>query len=193
MARTASTMLELGTSLPSFSLPEPKTGKLVSTDDLADAKAVVVMFICNHCPYVKRIADGLASFGRDYAAQQVAILAVSSNDVVNYPDDSPSKMVEEAQARSYPFPYLFDEDQSVAKAFRAACTPEFYVFDGDRKLVYRGQFDSARPSNDDPVSGADVRQAVDAVLNGSDINPEQIASVGCNIKWREGNAPDYFG
>lgn len=193
MARTASTMLELGTPLPSFSLPEPKTGRAVSTGDFADAKAVVVMFICNHCPYVKRIADGLARFGHDYVGRGVAIVAISSNDIVNYPDDSPDEMVKEAEARGYPFPYLFDEDQSVAKAFQAACTPELYVFDGDQKLAYRGQFDDARPGNDTPVTGADVRNAVDAILNGGEVASEQVPSVGCNIKWREGNAPAYFG
>lgn len=193
MARTESTMLELGTEIPSFSLPDVVSGRTVSPGDYKDAKALVVMFICNHCPYVQRIREGLAALGRDFESKPVGVLAISSNDAVNYPDDSPEKMKEEATAFAYAFPYLFDENQEVAKAFRAACTPEFYVFDGDGKLAYRGQFDRTRPGNNEPVTGGDVRAAIEAVLSGAPVSSEQTPSVGCNIKWRPGNAPDYFG
>ncbi|MEL6543547.1 MAG: thioredoxin family protein [Myxococcota bacterium] len=193
MARTPSTMLELGTALPDFSLLDTRSGTHTGPSDQPDAKAVVVMFICNHCPYVVRIREGLAALGRDYAAKDVAIYAISSNDVANYPDDSPEKMTVEAKTHGYTFPYLFDADQSVAKAFHAACTPEFYVFDRTRALVYRGQFDGARPGNAEPVTGESVRAALDATLNGTPVSDEQRPSVGCNIKWQPGNAPSYFG
>lgn len=192
MARTESTMLELGTSVPSFSLQDTASGKTVSHTDFADRDALVVMFICNHCPYVQRIREGLAAFGKDYSGKSVGIVAISSNDADNYPDDSPEMMKAEVARFGYTFPYVFDREQSVAKAFRAACTPEFYVFDGDQSLVYRGQFDRARPMNNEPVTGADLRAAVDAVLEGGPVADTQTPSVGCNIKWRPGNAPDYF-
>ncbi len=190
MARTPSTMLPLGTPAPDFQLPDTD-GRTVSLSDYADRDALVVMFICNHCPFVKLVADELAKIGHDYAEKSVGIVAINSNDVENYPDDAPDKMAEEKAARGYPFPYLFDEDQSVAQAYRAACTPDFYVFDKHRKLTYRGQMDGARPGNDQPVDGSDLREAIEAALAGREI-AEQIPSIGCNIKWKVGNAPDYF-
>jgi hypothetical protein len=150
------------------------------------------MFICNHCPFVKHIRDGLAKLGRDYVSRGAAIVAVSANDVANYPDDSPAMMKEEAHAAGYNFPYLYDESQSVAKAYRAACTPDFYLFDKSRKLVYRGQFDDSRPGNGVPVTGKDLRAALDAVLAGKPVPSDQKPSLGCNIKWKSGNEPDYF-
>jgi peroxiredoxin len=190
MAQTPSTMLALGTPAPDFSLPEPATGKTVSLSDFQDAPALLVMVICNHCPFVKHIRTELARFGRDYQAKGLAMVAISANDVANHPDDSPAKIAEEAQ--TYPFPYLYDESQAVAQAYRAACTPDFFLFDADRKLVYRGQFDGSRPGNNLPVTGADLRAAADAVLAGQPVSPEQKPSIGCNIKWRAGNEPDYY-
>lgn len=192
MARTQSTMLELGTPAPDFHLPDP-AGNVVSRDDFRTAPALLVMFICNHCPYVKHIRAALAAFAHQYQPGGLAIVAINSNDATNYPDDSPAKMAEEVSAVRYTFPYLYDADQSVAKAYRAACTPDFFLFDRDRRLVYRGQFDASRPSNDTPVTGADLRAAVDAVLAGRAISDEQRPSMGCNIKWRPGNEPAYFG
>ncbi|MBL9080683.1 MAG: thioredoxin family protein [Planctomycetales bacterium] len=191
MVRTPSTMLPLGTAAPNFSLPNVD-GKTVSLADLRGKKALLVMFICNHCPFVKHVADELARLGRDYQAKGAAVVAISSNDIVNHPDDSPEKMKDEAKARGYAFPYLYDADQSVAKAYQAACTPDFFVFDADQKLVYRGQLDGSRPGNDVPVNGADLRAALDAVLAGNKPTTEQRASLGCNIKWKAGNEPDYF-
>lgn len=193
MAVTESKMLPLGTPAPEFSLPDAVSGEVVSLDDYADAKALVVMFICNHCPYVKHIKEGLASFGRDYGDRGVGIVAVNANNVQSHPQDHPDRMREDAERFSYPFPYLHDEAQEVAKAYRAACTPEFYVFDRDRKLVYRGQFDDSRPGNDIPVTGADLREAVNAALAGEPVAGDQKPSIGCNIKWKPGNEPDYFG
>jgi len=187
-----STMLPLGTEAPDFSLPDPVSGQLVSLADFTDASALVVMVLSNHCPFVKHVADGLADFARDYAERGVATVAINGNDVVNYPADSPARMVEEAAMRGYSFPYLFDESQDVVKAYQAACTPDFFLFDADRKLAYRGQFDSSRPSLATPVTGADLRQACDAVLNGEAPSADQIPSVGCNIKWKAGNAPSWF-
>ena len=192
MAQTASTMLPLGTPAPDFSLPEPATGKMVSLGDFQTAPALLVMVICNHCPFVKHLRHGLAQFARDYQAKGLAIVAISANDVANYPDDSPAKMAEEAKTFGYPFPYLYDESQAISKAYRAACTPDFFLFDADRKLVYRGQFDGSRPSNNLPVTGADLRTATDAVLAGQSVAVEQKPSIGCNIKWRVGNEPDYY-
>lgn len=192
MVLTPSTMLPLGTQAPDFSLTDP-AGKTVSLKDFAGQPALLVMFICNHCPYVKHVADGLAQLGRDYQAKGVAIVGISSNDIQNHPDDSPAKMAEEIKQRGYTFPYLYDESQAVAKAYRAACTPDFYVFDKDQKLAYRGQLDASRPGNGVPVTGADLRAALDAVLAGKAASEDQKASIGCNIKWAAGNAPDYFG
>lgn len=191
MARTPSTMLPLGTQAPDFSLTNVD-GKTVSLADFADAPALVVAFICNHCPFVKHLADDFAKFANEVMAKGAAVVAISSNDVDNYPADSPEQMVAEAEARGYRFPYLYDETQEVAKAYHAACTPDFYVFDADRKLVYRGQFDDSRPESGIPITGADLRAAVDAVLAGQPVAEKQHPSIGCNIKWIPGNEPDYF-
>lgn len=191
MVAVNSTMLPLGTPAPDFRLPDTD-GKLVSRDDFKDAPGLLVMFICNHCPFVKHIRQGLAAFARDYQPRGLAIVAINSNDVASYPEDSPEKMAQEKREIGYVFPYLYDETQEVAKAYRAACTPDFYLFDRDRRLVYRGQFDSSRPSNGLPVTGADLRAAADAVLAGKPVTGDQRPSVGCNIKWKPGAAPDYF-
>lgn len=191
MVRTPSTMLPLGTPAPAFSLPSAE-GKTVSLADFQNAPALLVMFICNHCPFVKHVADELANLGRDYQAKGAAVVAISSNDVVAHPDDSLDKMREESHRRGYTFPYLFDETQSVAKAYAAACTPDFYLFDKSQKLAYRGQLDDSRPQSGTPVTGRDLRAALDAVLAGKPVNPEQRASLGCNIKWKAGNEPEYF-
>ena len=183
-------MLALGTQAPDFQLPDPD-GKLFSLSDFAEQKALLVFFICNHCPFVKHIQGELARMGHDYPVRGVAMVAISSNDVANYPDDSPEKMAEESHNASYSFPYLYDESQSVSQAYRAACTPDFFLFDGQRKLVYRGQIDDSRPGNDIPVTGKDIRSAIDAVLSGQPISDEQNPSLGCNIKWKVGNEPDY--
>ena len=189
MAAVESQMLELGTEAPPFSLPDPD-GEMHSLRDGADA--YLVMFICNHCPFVKHVREELARIGRDYGDKGVAIYAINSNDVTTHPGDSPEKMKEEAARWGYEFPYLYDASQDVAKAYRAACTPDFFVFDADRKLVYRGQLDDSRPSNDEPVDGRDVRAALEAVLSGKPVAGTQKASIGCNIKWQPGNEPDYF-
>jgi thiol-disulfide isomerase/thioredoxin len=190
MSLTPSTMLPLGTSAPSFSLKDT-TGRTSSSDDFKNAKALLVAFICNHCPYVKHIRAGLASLGKDYQPKGVAIVAINSNDAKNYPDDSPSKMVEEVKIAGYTFPYLYDESQDIAKAYHAACTPDFFLFDGGRKLVYRGQLDDSRPGNGIPVTGKDLRDALDAILAGKPVSEKQKPSVGCNIKWKPGNAPKH--
>lgn len=181
---TESTMLALGTPAPPFALPDPATGATVALDDFAAAPALVVTFLCNHCPYVQHVAAGLAELGHDLAAQGVAMVAISSNDVVTYPQDGPEQMAAEAQRHDWEFPYLFDESQDVARAYSAACTPDTFVFDADRRLVYRGQLDGARRSNDLPVTAADVRAAVAAVLAGRPVDAEQKPSIGCGIKWR---------
>jgi len=192
MVAVNSTMLPLGTKAPDFRLPDTG-GKIVSLADFKAAPAFVVVFMCNHCPYVKHIREGLAKLARDYQAQQVAMVGISSNDVANYPDDSPAKMAAEAKSAGYVFPYLYDESQEVAKAYKAACTPDFYVFDKDQRLVYRGQLDDSRPGNGMPVTGKDVRSALDAVLTGKPVAATQKPSIGCNIKWKPGNEPEYFG
>jgi peroxiredoxin len=191
MVKTASTMLELGTSAPEFTLPDT-TGASVSLSDYGDAPALVVAFICNHCPFVVHIREALAEFGREYQERGVAIVAINSNDVASHPDDSPEKMAEELASAGYTFAYLYDESQSVAQAYRAACTPDFFVFDGDQRLAYRGQFDESRPESGIPVTGADLRSACDAVLSGQAVAEDQRPSLGCNIKWRDGNSPAYF-
>ena len=196
MAQTASNMLELGTPAPDFSLPDTD-GNTVSLSSFADAEALVVMFLCNHCPFVKHIADELAGLAREYQGKGVEFVAINSNDVENYPDDSPEMMKREKQQRSYSFPYLFDESQEVAKAYKAACTPDIYVFDKDRRLAYRGQFDDTRPTRNGPgdyesqnqPTGADLRAALDALLAGTQPPAEQRPSIGCNIKWKRGNEP----
>jgi peroxiredoxin len=185
-------MLELGTAAPPFTLAEVDGGT-VSIDDFAGAPALLVMFICNHCPFVKHVRAELARIGADYSARGVAIVAISSNDAVAYPADSPERMREEKREAGYVFPYLFDETQDVARAYRAACTPDFYLFDGGRRLVYRGQLDDSRPGNDVPVTGQDLRAALDAVLDGRAVDGGQKPSLGCNIKWKPGNEPAWWG
>lgn len=191
MALTPSTMLPLGTPAPDFSLPNPQ-GRLVSLKDFQDAQALLVVFLCNHCPYVIHIREGLAAFAREYQPRGLAIVGINANDVANYPADSPEKMSEEIARAGYTFPYLYDESQAVAKAYRAACTPDFFLFDRNRVLVYRGQFDDSRPGKSLAVTGKDLRAAADAVLSHSALSAEQIPSMGCNIKWKPGNAPNYF-
>ena len=191
MAETPSTMLALGTKAPPFRLPDPQ-GKMVSSDDFKNAPAFLVAFICNHCPFVKHIRSQFAALAKEYQERGVAIVGINSNDIVFSPDDSPDKMAEEVKQMGYVFPYLFDESQEVAKAYRAACTPDIYLFDRDKLLVYRGQFDDSRPGNGRPVTGADLRAALEAVLTGHSVSENQKPSIGCNIKWRSGNAPDYF-
>jgi len=192
MARTPSTMLELGTPAPDFSLPEPATGKTISLSDFK-AKPLLVVFICNHCPYVLHIADKLVEIAREYQKKGVEFVAINSNDVANYPDDSPEKMPAMSERFGFTFPYLYDESQEVAQAYRAACTPDFYLFDSNHQLVYRGQFDSARPRNDEPVTGEDLSAAINALLSNMPPLEEQLPSLGCNVKWKPGNEPEYFG
>lgn len=185
-------MLDLGTEAPDFSLPDTVSGEVVSLDDFSGRKALLVMFICNHCPYVKHVREGLAQFARDYSDADLGIVAISSNDIEQYPTDSPVAMAEEAKTYGYTFPYLYDEDQSVAKSYSAMCTPDFFLFGPDRKLVYRGRFDESRPDSGIPVTGKDLRAAVDAVLADEAVSEEQYPSMGCSIKWKPGNVPAYF-
>lgn len=185
-------MLPLGTKAPEFSLVSVD-GKTYSLADFESAPALLVIFMCNHCPYVIHVAEELARLANYYQQKQVAIVGISSNDVANYPQDSPEQMVHEAENRGYTFPYLFDDTQDVAKAYKAACTPDFFLFDKNQKLVYRGQLDSSRPKSEIPVTGEDLRAAIDAVLAGQPVTEDQKPSLGCNIKWVEGNAPEYFG
>lgn len=191
MAETPSTMAPLGMKAPYFRLADP-SAKLVSIDDFKDAPALLVAFICNHCPFVKHIRTHFAALAREYQERGVAVVGISSNDVAAYPEDSPQKMAEEIKLSGYTFPYLYDESQEIAKAYRAACTPDFYVFDRERRLVYRGQMDDSRPMSGRPVTGADLRAALDAVLQGRPVSPDQRPSLGCNIKWKRGHEPDYF-
>ena len=191
MVKTASTMLPLGTHAPAFSLPNVD-GKTVSLADFASGKGLLVIFMCNHCPFVKHLRTALAAFGRECQTRGVAVVAISSNDVGSHPEDSPAKMIEEHRSAGYPFPYLYDATQEVAIAYKADCTPDFYLFDADLTLVYRGQFDSSRPGNGQPVSGADLRSAVDTLLSGKSPLQTQRPSIGCNIKWIAGHEPDYF-
>ena len=178
-----STMLPLGTTAPEFRLPDP-SGKLFSSSDFAGAPALLVVFMCNHCPYVKHVQSTFTNLAKDYQAKGVAIVGINSNDAENYPDDRPEKMAEEIRNAGYTFPYLYDQSQSVAKAYRAACTPDFFLFDRDRRLVYRGQFDDSRPKNGLPVTGSDLRVALDSVLAGRALSVAQKPSVGCSIKWK---------
>ena len=188
MVQTASTMVPLGTPAPDFRLADA-SGKVFSRDDFRSAPALLVMFICNHCPYVKHVAAGMAGLARDYQARGVAVVAINSNDYRAFPDDAPEKMAEEVRLRGYTFPYLVDETQEVAGAYGAVCTPDFFLFDKERKLVYRGQMDSSRPGNQVPVTGKDLRAALEAVLAGEPVAAEQRPSLGCNIKWKPGNEP----
>jgi peroxiredoxin len=186
MAATPSAMIALGTKAPDFTLPDTVSGQMMSLSELKSDQATVVMFICNHCPYVRHINSELVKFGNDYKSKGVSLVAISSNDVKQYPDDGPEAMKEVAESLGYPFPYLFDETQEVARAYNAACTPDFYIFDSNLDLVYRGQFDGARPKNDVPVTGTDVRRALAAVLSGRPVDQDQKPSMGCNIKWKNG-------
>ncbi len=192
MAATASTMLPLGTKAPDFRLPDTQ-GKLVSLEDFKNAPALLVVFMCNHCPFVKHILDGLVGLIKDYQAKGVAVVGVNSNDAANYPEDRPEMMAKVAKQKGFTFPYLYDEAQDVAKAYHAACTPDFFLFDKQRKLVYRGQMDDSRPGNGVPVTGTDLRAALDAVLEGKPVPTKQKPSMGCNIKWKPGAAPAYAG
>jgi len=190
MAMTPSTMLPLGTKAPHFSLPDTE-GRQVSLGDFREARAFLVMFICNHCPFVKHVKHELARLGKDCQARGVAVIAINSNDVATYPDDHPARMAEEARSTGYTFPYLYDATQETAKAYHAACTPDFFLFDAQLELVYRGQLDDSRPGNDKPVTGRDLRAVLDALLEGKPVPEKQVPSIGCNIKWRTGNEPDY--
>lgn len=191
MVKTASTMKKLGSQAPDFKLVNVD-GRLVGLDDFKEQPALLVIFMCNHCPFVKHVADGLAQLARDYMPRGVAVVGINSNDAAAHPQDSPEQMVHEAEQRGYEFPYLYDEGQEVAKAYGAACTPDFFLYDKSRKLVYRGQLDASRPGNNVPVTGSDLRAALDALLAGKPLPEKQIPSIGCNIKWRAGNEPQYF-
>ncbi len=191
MVKTASTMLPLGTSAPDFSLPNVD-GKIVSLGQFAERPALLVIFMCNHCPFVVHLRKDLAKFANEYREKGLAIVGISSNDVDTHPQDGPAEMAAEAKSAGYNFPYLYDESQDVAKAYSAACTPDFFLFDRERKLVYRGQFDDSRPGNDKPITGADLRTACDAALGGKPVTANQKPSIGCNIKWKKGHEPKYF-
>lgn len=191
MAKTPSFMLPLGTQAPPFALLEPSTGRTLSLADFESSPALLVLFTCNHCPYVKHLREGVLQLARDSQARGLAVVGICANDAVSHPDDSPAKMAEEVERYGYPFPYLHDETQAVAKAYRAACTPDFFLFDSRRALVYRGQFDGSRPGNQVPVTGEDLRRAVDAVLAGRAVNAQQHPSLGCSIKWKAGEEPKY--
>lgn len=185
MARTPTIQIPLGFTAPNFELPEPLTGKNVSFDDIKGKKGTLVMFICNHCPFVIHVIEELVKIGFDYKDKGIGIVAINSNDVENYPDDHPDKMKEFARSHNFPFPYLFDESQETAKAYEAACTPDFNLFDSDGKCVYRGQLDGSRPGNEVPVTGVDLRAALDLVVNGEKVPVDQLPSIGCNIKWKQ--------
>ncbi len=192
MARTASTMLNLETAAPDFQLPDVVSGETISLSTFTGKPALLVMFICQHCPFVKHVQQELAKLGQDYVERGVGIVAISSNDVAKYPDDSPENLKTMAKDLGFLFPVCYDESQEVAKAYTAACTPDFFLFDGDRQLVYRGQLDDSRPSTDIPVTGQDLRAALEALLSGASIPADQKPSIGCNIKWKPGHEPDYF-
>lgn len=193
MALTASTMLPLGTKAPDFQLPDVVSGETISLSTFADKQALLVIFFCKHCPFVKHVKDELAQLGKDYVNRNVGIVGISANDVSNYPDDAPEQLKAMAKELALPFPICYDESQDTAKVYTAACTPDFFLFDADQRLVYRGQLDDSRPSNGKPVTGEDLRAAINAVLAGQPVNPEQKPSVGCNIKWKPGNEPSYYG
>jgi len=193
MARTPSTMLELGTKLPAFSLPDAVSGRTVSQKEIAGSKGTLVMFICNHCPFVKHVLQEIGRVARDASEKGVGVATINSNDVAAYPDDAPDKMKALARSEGWKFPYLFDESQETAKSFRAACTPDFFLFDHTGTLVYRGQLDDSRPGNDLQVNGKDLRAAIDAVVMRQPVAADQKPSIGCNIKWKRGNEPGWFG
>ena len=192
MARTPSTMLPLGTLAPEFALKEPRTDSIVSLDEVSGAHGTLVAFICNHCPYVIHVMEEFRRLQDDFVHRGLGMVAVNSNDVDNYPQDGPDKMAQLAEQQQWDFPFLYDADQSVAQAYKAACTPDFYVFDGERRLVYRGQLDGSRPGNDIPVTGADLRGAIEQLLAGQPVGADQKPSLGCNIKWKPANEPEYF-
>jgi peroxiredoxin len=192
MVRTASTMLALGTTAPEFDLPDAVSGKTISLASFAGKQGLLVMFICCHCPFVKHIEQELAKLGKDYGDKNLGIVAISSNDAEKYPDDAPPKMQEMAETLGFNFPFCYDATQEVAKAYTAACTPDFFLFDREYNLVYRGQLDDSRPSLDVPVTGVDLRGAIDTLLAGKTLSPEQKPSIGCNIKWKPGQEPEYF-
>ena len=187
----ASVMLPLGTAAPAFSLPDVVSGKTYSLDSFAGKAALLIMFLCRHCPYVQHVEREVAKIGQDYQETSLGIIGISSNDPANYPDDAPERLKDMAQRLHYRFPFCFDASQEVAKAYKAACTPDFYLFDGQRRLVYRGQLDDSRPGSNKPVTGRDLRAAIDAVLAGKSADPNQKPSIGCSIKWKPGNAPPY--
>jgi peroxiredoxin len=191
MARRQSRMLPLGTAAPSFALPDTVRVRTVTLADFASAPALLVAFLCNHCPFVRHILEGLLAFAREFGPRGIAIVAISSNDVGDYPEDAPEEMRHLATLKGFPFPYLYDESQEAAKAYQAVCTPDFFLFDRDRRLVYRGQFDASRPGNRIPVTGTDLRAAAEALLAGRPIPAEQAPSVGCSIKWKAGQEPDW--
>lgn len=193
MVKTASTMLPLGTQAPDFQLPDVVSGKTISLLDFQGKQALLVMFICRHCPFVKHVQAELAQIGKDYADKNVALVAISSNDAEKHPDDAPEQLKAMATEVDFTFPFCYDESQEVAKTYTAACTPDFFLFDAEQKLVYRGQLDDSRPGNDRPVTGKDLRSALDSLLASQAVNPEQKPSIGCNIKWKPGNEPAYFG
>lgn len=193
MALTPSTMLPLGTPAPDFALPDVVSGKTITLATFAGKKALLVMFICRHCPYVVHVKDELARLGRDYAKKDLGIVAISANDVTTHPDDAPPKLKAMAQELGFTFPLCYDESQETAQAYTAACTPDFFLFGPDRKLVYRGQLDDSRPGNGKPLNGKDLRAALDAVLAGQPVSAQQKPSIGCNIKWKPGRTPAYFG
>ncbi len=193
MVLTASTMLSLGTKAPDFQLPDVVSGETISLSTFTGKKALLVMFICRHCPFVKHVQDELAKLGKDYSLMGLGIVAISSNDVKNYPDDAPDLLKAMATELDFKFPLCYDETQETAKIYTAACTPDFFLFDDEQKLFYRGQLDDSRPSNGKPVTGKDLRNAIDTVLAGKSLTEEQQPSIGCNIKWKPGNEPDYFG
>ena len=193
MARTASTMLDLGTQAPAFELSDVVTGNQISLDTFANKSALLIMFICRHCPFVKHVQAELAKIGADYAGTNLGIVAISANDADNYPADAPDSLKEMVSEVGFTFPLCYDATQEVAKAYTAACTPDFFLFDGDRRLAYRGQLDDSRPGNDQPVTGKDLRAAIDSVLSGGAIAADQKPSIGCNIKWKAGNEPTYYG
>ena len=192
MTVTPSTMAPLGMEAPDFELPDTE-GERYSLDDFEDADALLVVFMCNHCPYVKHIQEELADFAAEYQEKGLAVVGINANDWEKYPEDSPERMAAEKERVGYPFPYLYDESQEVARAYGAACTPDFFLFDADRRLAYRGQFDDSRPGNGRPVTGADLRSAADRVLSGEPVSEDQSPATGCNIKWKPGNVPGYAG
>lgn len=192
MSLTPSTMLPLGTKAPDFKLEDTLSGKEFSLEDFKDKKALLVVFICRHCPYVQHVKTELSKLGKDYLEKDTAIVTISSNDAQSYPEDSPKSLKEFAEEEGFSFPLLYDETQEVAKVYTAACTPDIFLFDSERKLVYRGQLDSSRPGNNDPLTGKDIRAAIEAVLEDREVSKDQKPSTGCNIKWKEGNEPDYF-